>query len=156
MPGAQQDPREAALAAASVELARAGVPVEHQTLLVASGLMRRPARRELERLGIVSPGFARSFQGTVVIHDAEDPGLVDLGETAGVPLRVNPALVETDLVLTMTAAETVLHGGPAALVGASGTHALRAAARTRCSRPARRRAGASASSSSAASHDGSG
>jgi hypothetical protein len=127
LPGAQQDPRETALSAASVELARAGVPVERQTLLVASGLMRRPARRELERQGIVSPGFARSFQGAVVIHDAEDPGLVDLGETAGVPLRVNPALVDTDLVLTMTAAETVLHGGPAALVGASGTHSLRAA-----------------------------
>ena len=43
------------------------------------------------------------------------------------PLRVNPALVETDLVLTVTAAETVLHGGPAALLGATGWEALRAA-----------------------------
>ena len=127
IPAAQQDPRQAALAAASVELERAGVPVERQTLLVAGGLMRRPARRDLERLGIVSPGFARRFQGTVEIHDAEDPGLIDVGEAAGVPLRVNRALVETDVVLTVSAAETVLHGGPAALLGASGTAALRAA-----------------------------
>jgi len=127
LPGAQRDPREDALAAASMELARAGVPVERQTLLVASGLMRRPARRELERLGIVSPGFARSFQGTVEIHDAEDPGLIDLGEAGAIPLRVNRALVEADVVLTVTAAETVLNGGPAALLGATGTHVLRAA-----------------------------
>jgi hypothetical protein len=44
-----------------------------------------------------------------------------------VSLRVNPALVETDLVVTVTAAETVLHGGPAALLAASGRESLRAA-----------------------------
>jgi hypothetical protein len=126
LPAAQQDPRQAALAAASVELERAGVPVTRQTLLVAGGLLRRPARRDLERLGIVSPGFARSFQGRVEIHDVEDPSLIDLGEASGVPLLVNPLLVETDLVLTVTAAETVLHGGPAALLGAANTDALRA------------------------------
>jgi len=127
LPAAHSDPRQAALAAASAELERAGVPVERQTLLVASGLMRRPARRELESLGIVSPTFARGFQGTVAIHDAEDPDLVDLGSAGNIPLRVNRALVETDLVLTVSAAESVLHGGPGLLLGASGSAALRAA-----------------------------
>ncbi len=73
LPAAQQDPRQEALEAASAELERAGIPAERQTLLVASGLMRRPDRRSLEHLGIVSPGFARRFAGTVRIHDAEDP-----------------------------------------------------------------------------------
>ena len=127
VPAAQYDPRQAALAAASAELQDAGVPVERQTLLVAGGLMRRPARHELEGLGIVSPTFARGFQGTVAIHDAEDPDLVDLGSAGNVPLRVNRALVETDLVLTVGAAESVLHGGPGVLLGASGSAPLRAA-----------------------------
>ncbi len=42
-------------------------------------------------------------------------------------MRVNRALIETDLVVVVTAAETVLHGGPAALLGAAGGDALRAA-----------------------------
>ena len=62
LPAAQHDPRQPALAAASAELARAGIPLERQTLLVAGGLMRRPVARELESLGIVSPTFARSFR----------------------------------------------------------------------------------------------
>ena len=127
LPGVLHDPRQVALAAASAELERVGVPTERQTLLVASGLTRRPNRRELESLGIVSPGFARRFRGTVEIHDAEDPSLVDLDVPGNVPLRANRALVETDLVLTVSAAETVLHGGPATLLGASGPESLRAA-----------------------------
>jgi hypothetical protein len=127
LPAAPHDPRQNALAAASAELERAGMPVERQTLLVAGGLMRKAPRRELERAGIVSPSFARSFQGTVAIHDAEDPALVDLGAAGNIPLRVNRALLEADLVLTVSAAESVLHGGPGALLGASGSAALRAA-----------------------------
>jgi hypothetical protein len=127
LPAAHADPRQEALAAASAELERVGVAVERQTLLVASGLMRRPSRRDLERLGIVAPTFARAFQGTVAVHDAEEPDLVDLGVAGNVPLRVNRALVETDLVLTVSAAESVLHGGPAVLLGASGSASLRAA-----------------------------
>jgi hypothetical protein len=127
LPGAPNDPRQAALAAASAELEHAGVPGERQTLLVATGLMRRPDRHELEPLGIVSPGFARRFRGRVEVHDAEDPDLVDLGAAGDVPLRVNRALVETDLVVTVSAAESVLHGGPAILLAAGGSAALRAA-----------------------------
>src|SRR5262249_20616122 len=56
LPGAlQNDPRAAALEAASAELVRAGIPVQRQTLLVAGGLARRLDGRELENLGVVSP-----------------------------------------------------------------------------------------------------
>ena len=62
-----------------------------------------------------------------VVHDVEDPELVELDADSRPPLRVNRALVETDLVVVVTAAESVLHGGPAALLGAAGGDALRAA-----------------------------
>jgi len=127
IPSALHDPRQVALAAASAELERAGVPAERQTLLVATGLTRRPNRRELEGLGVVSPGFARRFRGKVEIHDAEDPELLDLDVAGNVPIRANRALLDSDLVLTVSAAETVLHGGPATLLGAASPVALRAA-----------------------------
>jgi hypothetical protein len=127
IPTAQNDPRRAAIAAVVGELERHGVPVENQTLLLAGGLARRLGERELEQLGVVSPEFARRFRGRVEIHDVEDPELVEIGQVGRVPLRVNRALVETDLVVVVTAAETVLHGGPAALLGAAGREALRAA-----------------------------
>ena len=127
IPTAQNDPRQAAIAAVVGELAAAGVPVQNQTLLLAGGLARRLAERELEQLWVVSPEFARRFRGRVVVHDAEDPGLVEIGLSGRVPLRVHPALLETDVVVVVSAAETVLHGGPAALLGAAGREALRAA-----------------------------
>lgn len=120
IPGGQFDPRQSALDAASLELERAGVPPERQTLLVAGGLARRLAQRDVE--GLVTRDFARRFTGRVLVHDAEDPGLVEL-----VPgLRVNRALVETDAAVVVTAAQTFLHGGPAALLGAAGPEAVRA------------------------------
>jgi hypothetical protein len=127
LPDGLQDPRQEALAAASAELERAGVPTERQTLLVASGLTRRPSRRELEGQGVVSPGFARRFHGTVAIHDAADPELVALEPLGTTPLTINRALLDTDLVLTVSGAETVLDGGPALLLGCSGAQALRSA-----------------------------
>jgi hypothetical protein len=125
LPGAPIDPRRQALAATVDELRRIGVPDEKQTILVASGLARRPQRKELAAL--VSARFARTFHGEIVVHDVEDDGLMDLGELDGVPLRASRALVEADAVVTVTAAETVLHGGPAALLAAGGVEALRAA-----------------------------
>jgi hypothetical protein len=126
LPGAAHDPRQRALAATVEELERVGVAVERQTILVATGLQRRPGRRELGT--IVSPHFALGFRGEVRVHDVEDPELVPLGEADEVPLRASPALVETDLVVVLSAAETVLHGGPATLLTAGGPEALRAAA----------------------------
>jgi Lactate racemase N-terminal domain len=125
LPGTLRDPRQTAIAATVAEVERAGIPDERQTLLVAGGLARRAGRTELELL--VSPEFARRFRGRVVVHDAESPELVHLGDEGRVPLRVNPALVETDLIVTVTAAETVLHGGPAALLAAAGSEAVRGA-----------------------------
>jgi hypothetical protein len=127
LPGALQDPRQEALAAASAELERAGVPSHRQTLLVATGLTRRPQLRTLEELAVVSPGFARRFHGSVEVHDAESPELVELEPAGRTPLRVHRSLVDTDLVLTVSGAETVLDGGPSLLLRAGGAEALRAA-----------------------------
>jgi Lactate racemase N-terminal domain len=125
LPGTERDPRQAAIAATVAELERLGIPTGYQTLLVAGGFARRARKEQLETL--VSPEFARRFHGHVEVHDVESDDLVEIGATGSVPLRVHPALVRTDVVVVVTAAETVLHGGPAALVGASGAEVLRAA-----------------------------
>jgi hypothetical protein len=124
VPGAPNDPRQAALAAAIAELERLGVSTRQQTILVAGGLNRRAGQRELEAL--VAPVSARRFHGRVEVHDAEAADLVHVGDFGRTPLRVNRLVAETNLVVCVTAAETVLHGGPAALVGACGAETLRA------------------------------
>ena len=125
IPGSTTDPRRTAIAATMTELDRAGAPFERQTLLVATGLARRAGHRELELL--VHPEFARRFHGRVEVHDAESPDLVDVGEAGNRPLRVNRALVDTDVVVPVTAAETVLNGGAATLLAAADAQSLRAA-----------------------------
>jgi hypothetical protein len=125
VPGAPVDSRRPAIGAAVQELRQLGVPDERQTILVTAGLARRPGRRDLDKL--FAPAFARAFYGNVRVHDVEDPELHELGEHEGVTLRVARELVDTDVVICVSAAETVLHGGPAVLLGAGGPHALRAA-----------------------------
>jgi hypothetical protein len=125
IPGSAWDPRRTALAATMSELDRAGAPFERQTLLVAAGLGRKTGHRDLELL--VHPEFARRFHGRVEVHDAESPDLVDVGEADRRPLKVHPALVEADVVVPVTAAETVLNGGAAALLAAADARSLRAA-----------------------------
>jgi hypothetical protein len=124
IPGSLGDPRRTAIAATMTELDRAGAPFERQTLLVATGLARRAGHRELELL--VHPEFARRFHGRVEVHDAESPDLVEVGDS-GRPLRVNQALVDADVVVPVTAAETVLNGGAATLLAAADAQSLRAA-----------------------------
>ena len=124
LPGAPIDPRQAALAATIAELARLGVPSQRQTILVAGGLGRRAGGRELEAL--LSPTARRAFRGKVEAHDVTGE-LVSLGPVSGTELRVNRLLADTDLVVTVAASETVLHGGPGALVGAAGADMIRAA-----------------------------
>ena len=124
LPGAENDPRRAALAATIAELERLGVPSRRQTILVAGGLNRRAGQRELEAL--VAPPSARRFHGHVEVHDAEAPDLIHLADAGRTPLLVNRLVAETDVVVCVTAAETVLHGGPGALVGACGSGTLRA------------------------------
>jgi hypothetical protein len=121
LPGAPRDPRQDALAATIAELEQCGVPDERQTILVAGGLGRRLGQRDLERL--LPPREARRFRGSVVVHDAEDPGLAAIsGE-----IRINPALLETDIALVVSAAETALDGGPCAFIGCSDAATIRAA-----------------------------
>jgi hypothetical protein len=118
------DPRRLAIAAVSEALEELGVPTESQTLLVAGGLGRRVSRSEIA--GLVTPEFRRRFHGRVAVHDAADP------ELAGIPadtprVRVARELVEADLVVVVSAAETVLHGGPAALLAAADAETQRSA-----------------------------
>ena len=56
-------------------------------------------------------------------------------------LRVNPLLLDADLVLCVTAAETVLHGGPGAAPEPAGPRRCAPRPPTRCSRPRPRAAG---------------
>ena len=123
IPAAALGPVHLAIAAVVDELARLGVA--NVTILVAGGLLRRTTPHEIGLL--VPPEFRRRFKGRVIVHDAEADDLVELGQAGNVLVRVNRALVETDLVVTVTAAETVLHGGPAALLAATGRESLRAA-----------------------------
>src|SRR5262245_35984519 len=125
VPQTPVDPRPAALAAAVGELERAGIPSERTTILVAGGLARRTPRRELDEL--VTPELARRFRGAVTVHDAASPELVPVDGNGLHDARVHPALVETDLVLVVSAAETVVHGGPSLLVGAADAGTARAA-----------------------------
>jgi len=123
IPGTTLGPRHIAIAATAAELERLGV--SKLTIVVAGGLLRRASPRDI---GVFfPPEFRRRFRGRIIVHDVEAPDLVDVGTSGNVPLRVNPALVETDLVVTVTAAETVVHGGPAALLSATGRDSLRAA-----------------------------
>ena len=110
------DPRRQAIGAVSQALAELGVSTENQTLLVAGGLARRSSRSEIAAL--VTPELRRRFHGRVAVHDAADPGLVGIPESAP-RVRLAPELVETDLVVVVSAAETVLHGGPATLLAAA-------------------------------------
>jgi hypothetical protein len=123
IPGAATGPRHVAIATVADELDRLGVRTT--TILVAGGLMRRTTPREIGLL--VPPEFRRRFRGRVIVHDAESDDLVELGASGNIAMRVNPALVETDLVVVVTGAETVVHGGPAALLAAGGREQLRAA-----------------------------
>jgi Lactate racemase N-terminal domain len=125
IPGSAADPRQLAVGAVIDELERLGIPSGYQTILVACGLARRTRQRELEDL--VTRELARRFHGNVVIHDAEDPELALLDDTSLPVLRVNRALVDTELVIVVSSAETVLHGGPAALLAAAGADAQREA-----------------------------
>jgi hypothetical protein len=118
------DPRRLAIAAVSEALEELGVRTEQQTLLVAGGLARRISRGEIGAL--VTPELRRRFHGRVVVHDAADPDLA--GIPPGAPrVRVARELVETDLVVVVGAAETVLHGGPATLLAAADAETQRGA-----------------------------
>jgi hypothetical protein len=85
------DPRQLAIGAVVDELESLGISTGYQTILVAGGLARRLGQHDLEAL--VTPELARRFHGRVVVHDVEDPELVELDSASRPPLRVNRALV---------------------------------------------------------------
>ncbi|HEY3922700.1 MAG TPA: lactate racemase domain-containing protein [Gaiellaceae bacterium] len=126
IPSSPSDPRQDAIAAVADELERLGV--SQLTVLVATGLHQRLSPREIGLL--FRPGFRRRFRGRVIVHDAEAEDLADLGSSGPLPLRVARALVETDLVVIVTAAETVNAGGPAALLRSASSEVNRAGGAT--------------------------
>jgi hypothetical protein len=125
IPGSPSDPRRTAIGATMIELDRAGASLRDQTLLVAGGLARKVGHRELELL--VHPEFARRFHGRVEVHDAESSDLVEVSGPGGRAFPVHRALAEADIVVPVSAAETVLNGGPATLLAATSPDLLRAA-----------------------------
>jgi Lactate racemase N-terminal domain len=123
LPGAQSDPRREALATVLDELAARGVPDERQTILVAGGLTRKLGQHDLERL--LPPPEARAFRGRVVVHDVADTELVPVTLEGGADARLAGALVDADLVVVVSSAETVADGGPAALLAACDAETIR-------------------------------
>ena len=126
LPGAPNDPRPLALATVLDQLVELGVDDDSVTLLVAGGLARRLGRRDLERL--LPPTKARQFRGRVEVHDASGDDLVRTGDDG---IRINRSVVETDLTLVVSAAETVVSGGPGTLLAACDAETVRATAGAR-------------------------
>jgi hypothetical protein len=123
VPGVQQDPRQEALAAVLDELTSAGIEERSVSVLVAGGLERKAGRRDLEQL--LRPARARDYRGAVEVHDVEDAALVPLAVEDGSAVRISPHVADADLVVVVTAAETLADGGPAALVRACDAQTVR-------------------------------
>ena len=126
LPGAPNDPRREALAATLAELERLGVsvaaaddpdrgrPQPPRRAPGAGGAPPTDPRPPLPRRG---RGSRRGGAGPRA--RSATPGAHRSASTG--------RSLETDLVVCVTAAETVLHGGPGALLGACGPETLRAA-----------------------------
>jgi len=125
LPGATSDPRQEAVAAVIDELERLGMPADRHTIVIAGGLERRAGRRELE--AVLRPTQARDFRGSVVVHDASSPDLLPLELRGAAPVRINGALLDADLIVCVTAAETSERGGACALLGACAAEAISSA-----------------------------
>jgi len=123
VPSVPNDPRTIALAALVRELETCGIPDERQTIVAATGLGRRLGVRDVARL-LLPPTLARTFRGTLLVHDAESPDLVTVVEGPE-PVRVHPAIVDSDVTIVLGAAETILHGGPGTLLAAANAKTIR-------------------------------
>ena len=123
IPAAALGPRHLAIAAAADELDRLGV--DRLTIVVAGGLFAAPRRATSVCSSRPSSGGASAAASSCTTRRPRTSSRS--ARVDGIPLRVNRALVETDLVLPVTAAETVVDGGPGALLGATGPESLRAA-----------------------------
>ncbi|MCY7304326.1 MAG: nickel-dependent lactate racemase [Thermoleophilia bacterium] len=125
LPGVSIDPRQEAVAAVVDELERLGMPATNHTILVAGGLGRRAGRRELE--SVLRPVQARDYRGAVAVHDATSPELEQLDLGGAVSVTIHRALIEADLVVCVTAAETSERGGASALLSCCGASTIAAA-----------------------------
>ena len=122
LPGAPSDPRQEAVAAVVDELERLGMPAERHTIVIAGGLERRAGRRTME--GVLRPTRARDFRGSVAVHDAASPDLRPLELEGAAPVRIHGSLLDADLIVCVTAAETSERGGACALLGACAAEAI--------------------------------
>ncbi|WP_411277409.1 lactate racemase domain-containing protein [Gaiella sp.] len=125
LPGAANDPRQEAVAAAVDELERLGMPAANHTILIAGGLGRRAGRRELE--AVLRPTRARDYRGAVAVHDASSLELQPLNIDGVATVTVHRALTEADLVVCVTAAETSERGGTCALLSCCGARSIASA-----------------------------
>ena len=122
LPGASIDPRQEAVAAVIDELERLGMPAGRQTLVVAGGLARRAGRRELEAVLLPTP--AREYHGEVAVHDAASPDLRELELEDAPPVRIHGSLLDADLIVCVTAAESSERGGACALLHACAAESI--------------------------------
>ncbi len=114
LPSAPRDPRQNAVAAVIGELEALGMPAARHTIVVAGGLGRRAGRRDLE--AVLRPLGARDFRGAVAVHDAAGTDLRPVDIAGGGQVRLDPAVLDADLVVCVTAAETSERGGACALL----------------------------------------
>ena len=119
LPSAPVDARRAAIGAAVQELRNLGIPDERQTILVTAGLAAttrppraRPAVRPGVRSGVLRPGRRPRRRGSGAGRARAPRGRR--------PLRVARELVDADVVVSVSAAETVVNGGPGVLLSCGG------------------------------------
>ena len=127
VPGAQIDPRPAALATMLDELDRTRRPGRATSRSSSqAGSRVASGRRELERL--LPPPQARAFRGA---RRRPRRGARGPRRHLGDDGPHQPGVVETDLVVVVSSAETVVHGGPGALLAACDAATIRRAAAAR-------------------------
>jgi hypothetical protein len=76
---------------------------------------------------VLRPVRARDYRGSVAIHDASSSDLHSIEIPGAVPARIHGALLDADLVVCVTAAETSERGGACALLGACAAETIAAA-----------------------------
>lgn len=87
------------------DLGAAGVPDERIMLVCANALHRKFTHDELSRL--IGSDLVSRFGSRLVCHDAEDPGMVEVGVTAaGYFVDLNRLVVDSDLVVYLNCSTT--------------------------------------------------
>ena len=123
IPGSHDDPRRNAIAATMLELDRAGAPLEQ-----ADAARRRRAGPAARATASWSSSCTPSSpDGSTAGSRCTTPRARTWWTSARTATVCNPALADADIVVAVSAAETVLNGGPATLLAASSPDALRAA-----------------------------